>query len=236
MSRSSLKKMATVVAALAGLILVAGQARAGCGIGALGTAGVKPMLYRHSGAGGLLRTDFLDNGPFDTAAITGLWSFVFTAEGNTGPKAPPNAIGLPDGAIADAGYVTWHDDGTEMMNSGRAPVSGSFCMGVWKQVGPYTYHLNHWALSWLPGYPFAPGTPQSWSSLPNGVDDAFQWVGPTNIQETITLDRSGNSYSGSFVLTQYDNNGSGKPINDIQGAQVVGILKGTVSATRITVQ
>ncbi|MGH2835950.1 MAG: hypothetical protein ACRDKD_07025 [Solirubrobacteraceae bacterium] len=198
--------------------------------------GAKPMVYRDGSAGRLLPADFRGGGPFTTAAITGLWSFVFTAQGNTGPNAPANAIGLPDGAVADAGYVTWHDDGTEIMNSGRAPVSGSFCMGVWKQIGPRTYRLNHWALSWLANYPFPPGTPPSWSSLPGGADDAFQPVGPTNIQETITLDRSGNSYTGTFVLTQYQNNGSGKPINDISGAQIVGILEGTVTATRITVQ
>ncbi len=234
MNRLNTLKAATAIVAFAGLALATGQARAGCGMGEVGTAGAKPMVYRNDATGRLIRADFLE--PFNTSAITGLWSFVFTAEGDVGPHAPSNAIGLPDGAVADAGFVTWHDDGTEIMNSGRAPVSGSFCMGVWKQVGPRTYRLNHWALSWVPGYPFQPNESPSWSSLSGGVDEAFQALGPTNIQETITLDSSGNSYTGTFTLTQYGNDGSSEPINDVKNAPVLGVLVGTVSATRITVQ
>ena len=65
-------------------------------------------------------------------AIVGLWKFAFTA---TTPFSGP----------FDAGYVQWHSDGTELMNSGRAPTTGSFCMGVWKQTGRSTYKLNHFA-------------------------------------------------------------------------------------------
>ena len=104
--------------------------------------------------------------------------------------------------MVDAGFVTWHDDGTELMNSGRAPASGSFCMGVWKQVGNSTYKLNHWALSWIPDY--QPGQTKSWSELPGGgVDETFQAFGPANIEEVVTLSNRGNGYTGSFRLTQY---------------------------------
>ena len=61
------------------------------------------------------------------ASIVGLWKFAFTAKGNSGNTAPFNP---PDGATLDAGYVQWHSDGTEIMNSGRDPASGSFCLGV----------------------------------------------------------------------------------------------------------
>ena len=104
--------------------------------------------------------------------------------------------------MVDAGFVTWHDDGTELMNSGRAPASGSFCMGVWKQVGNSTYKLNHWALSWIPDY--QPGQTKSWSELSGGgVDETFQAFGPANIEEVVTLSNRGNGYTGSFRLTQY---------------------------------
>src|SRR5712691_1774031 len=52
------------------------------------------------------------------APITGLWKFQFA---------------LPDGTVIDQGYVTWHADGTELINSLHPPITGSFCMGVWKR-------------------------------------------------------------------------------------------------------
>ena len=223
-------KMMTAVITVGGLILAAGQAMAGCGAAVPRVAGAKPMVYRDEDTGRAFRSSF---GPFNASEITGLWKFVFTAEGDVGAGAPPNALPFPNGTPVDAGFVTWHDDGTELMNSGRAPVSGSFCMGVWKQVGPNTYRLNHWALSWIPDY--HPGMTDSWSQLSGGVDEAFQAFGPTNIQETITLTDGGNAYKGTFRLTQYVNDGTKSPINDVQGAPVAFVIVGSVSATRVTV-
>jgi hypothetical protein len=230
MKRATLKAPAMVT--LTGLILATAQCMAGCGMGGIGTAGAKPMIYRSDGSGGLFKVSFLQ--PYYTSPITGLWKFVFTAKGDTGPNAPSNALPIPDGALVDAGFVTWHDDGTELMNSGRAPASGSFCMGVWKQVGPRTYKLNHWALSWIPDY--QPGVTDSWSQLPGGIDEAFHAFGPTNIQETITLTGGNNGYQGQFLLTQYVNDGTKAPINDVSAAPVAFVIVGTVSATRVTVQ
>src|SRR5262249_4473417 len=109
-----------------------------------------------------------------------------------------------DAPPVDKGFVTWHADGTELMNSGRPPMTGSFCMGTWKQVGPATYVLNHWALSWDPS-----GT---------------VFVGPTNIRERVTVDRSGDRYTGTFSITQYDTDGK----------TPLGGVSGTVKASRIT--
>jgi hypothetical protein len=109
----------------------------------------------------------------DSATIVGLWKIKFL---------------LPDGSAFDDGYATWHSDGTELMNSGRAPMTGSFCMGAWKQTGDDTYKLNHFGLSWDPS-----GT---------------TFVGPANIRETVTVDPSGKTYKGRFTLNQYDVNGN----------------------------
>ncbi len=136
------------------------------------------------------------------AAIVGLWKFAFTA---TTPFSGP----------FDAGYVQWHSDGTELMNSGRAPTTGSFCMGVWKQTGRSTYKLNHFALSWA----FDGSTPSTGPGT-GGAD----FVGPTNIREEIILDKSGNSYKGNFILVQYEPDGT----------TVAATITGTVTATRIT--
>ncbi len=221
----AMKSMAAVIT-FAGLVLGTHSALAGCGPD-LNAAGMKPMIFRGDGSGGFVRTNFF--GPWNTSGITGLWKFAFTAKGNQASNVPEHTVPLRDDTPVDSGFVTWHDDGTELMNSGRAPVSGSFCMGVWKQVGPNTYRLNHWALSWIPAY--QPGQTQSWS--PFGVDQAFAPVGPTNIQEEVTLNHHGDSYSGVFRLTQYLNDGKSGPITDAKPAAVVAIIFGTVSGTRI---
>lgn len=138
----------------------------------------------------------------DQAAIVGLWKFTFTA---TTPFSGP----------FDAGYVQWHSDGTELTNSGRAPTTGSFCMGVWKQTGRFTYKLNHFALSWA----FDASAPSTGPGT-GGAD----FVGPANIREEIIVDKSGNSYQGNFILIQYEPDGT----------TVAATITGTVSATRIT--
>src|SRR6266513_809706 len=88
------------------------------------------------------------------APITGFWKV---------------QLSLPDGTVIDDGYTTWHADGTEILNSSRPPISGNFCMGVWKRTGRSTYKLNHFAMQWDPT-----GT---------------IFIGPLNLKEEITLDR-----------------------------------------------
>lgn len=107
-------------------------------------------------------------------------------------------------------------------------------MGVWKQVGARSYKLNHWALSWIPDY--QPNVTHSWSALPGGIDEALNAFGPTNIQETVTLTGNNNGYTGTFRLTQYVNDGTKTPINDVSAAPVAFVIVGTVNATRVTVQ
>lgn len=213
-----LKSMAAL-AAVAGLACGAQQAYAGCG----GSVEMLQAAYYPDGSdAGLLQADYPFGGHSHAAAITGLWRFTFTSDG----KHP----GPPAGAPVDAGFVAWHADGTEIMNSGRAPASGSFCMGVWKKTGPRTYRLTHWALSWIPGY--VPGMTQSWSEIPGGVDGAFQSVGPASILETVTLSRNGDQYSGTFTLTQYVYDGKNITDADPKAGPPM-VISGTVNATRI---
>jgi hypothetical protein len=143
---------------------------------------------------GLIQVNFRHDDD-DDAAVVGLWKFKFVSKGSQG---------IPDGAQIDAGYVTWHEDGTELMNSGRVPKTGSFCMGAWRQTGYHTFKLNHYALSW--------------------DDSGTAFVGPTNIREQVTVDRSGDHYSGTFTLVQYA----------VDETTVLAVVKGTVTATRIT--
>jgi hypothetical protein len=138
-------------------------------------------------------------------SIVGLWKVEFLAKGNTN--------GIPDGALIDFGTATWHSDGTETMDSGgRDPVTGDVCMGVWQQIGGSTFKLNHLALGWQPG----------------------AYVGPATIKETVTLDPSGNSFKGSFTITQYM--GTMAPGDEFDETTVVPPtpIYGVITGTRVT--
>jgi hypothetical protein len=123
-------------------------------------------------------------------SIVGFWHFKFFIGGQE----------------ADAGNQQWHSDGTEILNSGlRPPIIGDFCLGVWQQVGPRHYRLNHRGLGW------------------NDTGTAFQETDVFLFD--VYLSPDGNSYTGTFTLNVYDEKGApaGSPV------------RGTVTASRITV-
>jgi hypothetical protein len=106
----------------------------------------------------------------------------------------------------DAGYEEFHSDGTEIFNSGsRAPDTGNFCMGVWQQVSPYHYKLNHRAIGWVSG----------------GTTPAYI----ATILEDLTLSHDGNSFSGRYKVTAYD----------LTGHFLQVISSGKVTGARVTV-
>jgi len=113
----------------------------------------------------------------DTDPIVGFWKVKLMSKDNSG---------IPDGTVLDAGYSQWHSDGTEIMNSSRAPDTQSFCLGVWKKTGHARYKLNHFAISWANG----------------------NLLGPANIREDVTLSHDGNSFTGTFTVDQYDQFGN----------------------------
>lgn len=126
--------------------------------------------------------------------IVGFWKARFVSEGSDG---------IPDGTVVDSPFVQWHSDGTEIMNSTRVPATGSFCMGIWHRTGKFTYELNHFTLAF---------------------DTSNNFVGPGQIREQITLDKKGNSYSGTFTIDQYNPAGT-----------LLAEVTGNVTATRVTV-
>jgi hypothetical protein len=114
----------------------------------------------------------------DPDSIVGFWRVDLISEGNAG---------IPDGTVLDAGFTQWHSDGTEILNSSRAPATQSFCLGVWERTGHSTYKLNHFPLSWNP-------------------DETL--LGPANIREEVTVSPDRRSYVGTFTLDQYDTGGN----------------------------
>ena len=155
--RASVRASAAILIGL-GAVTYATSASAACGDGVT----LHPASYDAGQSGLLHRADY-------EHSIVGMWSFRMTAGGNP----------------VDFGYQQWHSDGTELMNSGgRAPATENFCMGVWKQVAPARYHLNHFALSYDSG---------------TGALNA-----KVNIKEDVTVDPSGTTYSGAFTLDVYN--------------------------------
>jgi hypothetical protein len=130
-----------------------------------------------------------------------MWSFQFVSKGNTTHNPT-----IPDGAVLDFGYVQWHIDGTEIMNSGgRPPATENFCLGTWQKTGQNTYQLTHFALS----YDAASGNLN----------------GKVVIQEQVTVSPGGTKYTGTFTIDVYDPK-TGAPVDHVAG---------TVAATRLTV-
>lgn len=195
-------RLHTVAALTAiGLSMTLCHSATACGVG--DTASAQALLLPPASPGVAASSDALlqqvvpgmTNPLQEQQPITGLYRFAFTAKGDKG---------IPDGTVLDQGFAAWHADGLEIMNSGRAPVTQSFCMGVWTRTGAQTYRLNHWALSWDP--------------------TGKTFIGPTNIREYVRLNSQGNHYSGNFTLTQYAPDGKTR----------VGGVRGVVSATRVT--
>lgn len=88
--------------------------------------------------GAALSSGQFDSDAEDGAAIVGMWHVTFTAKTINGASIPDTVI--------DNALVVWHSDKTEIMNSGRPPQDGDFCMGVWEYTrNSNKYKLNHFA-------------------------------------------------------------------------------------------
>ncbi len=175
-------------------VLLAPNCSAQCAVG-LHSRPAHTGLFLRPGHVQLLPTAFFADDrdrDGDSDDIVGLWrSMLFSEDGNT---------------QLEQGLTQWHRDHTEIDNNGsNPPISGSFCLGVWKKVGDRTYRINHFPLPWDP------------------TGTAF--LGPANYRAEVTLSADGKHYRGHFTLDQYDSTGK----------NVIGHLQGIVKATRITI-
>src|SRR3569833_3691939 len=87
-----------------------------------------------------------------------------------------------------------------MNSGGRAPATENFCLGVWEQTGPFSYKLNHFALSYDAG---------------TGALNAR-----VNIREEVVVDQKGSAFSGPFTIDVLDPN-SGALLQHVAG-RIVG--------------
>lgn len=194
-------------------LTVAGEASATCGdVASPDTQSqhssnrLRPAVYRPDEYAAVeLRTGFeswIVNPP-----VVGLWEFEVHLKGAQN--------GLPNGFLLDWGLATWHSDGTEIQfSAGRPPAAGDVCMGAWHEVGQSKFDLHHVALGLTP------------------PDASGMFVGPTIITATVTVDRSGDSYSGPYSLNVY----AGSPDNGTEfnetGAPLM-TFNGFITAKRV---
>ncbi|HKT79861.1 MAG TPA: hypothetical protein VJP86_06545 [Vicinamibacterales bacterium] len=177
--RTSIRSLA-LIAGFAGVSLIAAApARAGCLV--IDGEGMPVSLIRTAPMAFQTPGGFAHPGEFEQNSIVGLWQVHFVSTITTDL---PDGSQIKPGDTVDAGYVTWHDDGTEIMNSGRPPMTGSFCMGVYKKTSKSGYKLNHVALSWDPS--------------------GQHLIGPASIKEEVSVNRSGDQYEGRFTIDQFD--------------------------------
>jgi hypothetical protein len=188
-------KVVPALTVLALAAMVAPAAHAGCG---LYTPPPHPASWQPQIASPRLVLAAFDDeaaaphGP----SIVGTWKEHWISEGSTG---------IPDGTEVDAGYASWHSDGTEINVSGmRAPLTGDVCLGVWIKTGPRSYQLNHFGISYDP--------------------TGAILVGPARIQQWLILDPNGNATSGKFTIDQYDEAGN-----------LLAHVQGKVIGTRVTI-
>lgn len=194
--RTTYLTVATILAA--GVLAL--NANAQCGgadTHAMSAMTLKTLKHSMLSAGVAVGRGESDEDKDDDVSIVGFWHVKFISKGNAG-------IGIPDDTELDNGFAQWHPDHTEIMNSNRPPATSNFCLGVWEKKGHFNYKLNHFALS----------------SQPNGT-----LIGPTNIREEVTVDASGNGYTGSFAIQQFD----------LKGNPMGPLVTGNISAKRITV-
>jgi hypothetical protein len=112
-----------------------------------------------------------------------------------------------DGSTFNETLDQWHSDGTEFENAWLPPDTGNICFGVWKEVATRTVRLHH--IGWL----FTPG------STPPTASGTF------TLDEMNVVSRDGKTYTGTFTFKTYDSSGAPTGIE----------VKGTIAATRITV-
>ena len=194
--RAASSRWFAIIATAALTSLSAGQAMAACAMPDNRFHSPQGWLDRHASA---LSHD----------SIVGMWKYTFTSDGSAYPGP------IPAGVEFDFGTQHLHSDGTEIsVSGGRAPSTGDVCMGVWKRTGLRTYKISHIGQSWVSG-----DTPP-----PLGPVVPAAYLGPALIEQTITLDVTGNTYDGSFTIDQYGTD----------GATLLEHIGGTLKGTRMT--
>ena len=152
-----------------------------------------------------------------TTAIAGLW--LALPGGSARADWNPSLVGMwhtklllggSSGPVYDEAFEHFHGDGTHMLvSNGLPPALGNVCIGVYKRTGPRTYKLRHMTWNW------SPEMNEAW-----GVQGTP--AGRFELNMTLRLDESGNSYRGVWTVKNFDTDG-----NHIPGLDAEGVVRGT---------
>ncbi len=111
---------------------------------------------------------------------------------------------LSGGQVVDEGFDQYHADGNEILNDTPPPAAGNICLGVWSKTGARSLKLKH----------------PSWIYDPTNT---FV-IGTATILENVTIDHTGNSFTGTFTVQ----------LRDLDGNPLGDDLTGQIQAERIT--
>src|SRR5262249_3236493 len=123
------------------------------------------------------------------------------------------------GQVVNLVWDVWHSDQTETQNDTTNTILSNVCQGAWVRFGKRTYGLTH------PGFNFLLSPPASEDQEGN-----FDTSSSVLIFERITVDKSGNSFSGTGIIKTISGPNPYDP-----SAAVLGTENITISAKRVTV-
>lgn len=199
--KANYRTLAPMFGALAFALLGASNCAATC-VATGGPAASHTSLHFQPGQIRLLPTAFFKDDDSESVGepFVGFWRQNLVSKGTEG---------VPDGTVLENGLSQAHSDHTEILNSSRPPISGSFCLGVWEKVGERTYNVSHFLLAWD-----STGT---------------MFIGPADLREEVTVDPDGDHYSGTFTLENYSEDKNGKL------TLILPVVHGVTTGTRIKV-
>jgi len=123
------------------------------------------------------------------------------------------------GKVVNNVWDVWHNDRTETQNDTTNTILSNVCQGAWVKLGERIYGLSH------PGFNFLTSPP-----APEDQEGNLDTSSSVLILERVTVDKTGNSFSGTGVIkaiagiNPYDPN-----------ATVLGTENITITAKRVTV-
>jgi hypothetical protein len=124
-----------------------------------------------------------------------------------------------NGQVVNLVWDVWHSDRTETQNDTTNTILSNVCQGAWVKLGNRTYGLSH------PGFNFLTSPPNS-----EDVEGNLDTSSSVLIFERITVDKSGNSFSGTGIIKTIAGTNPYDPTATVLGTENI-----TITAKRVTV-